>query len=417
MSGRGSTRAQPARRPANARACALAALLAWADGRTEFLDEALAGAGIGALVARDAALARELALGSTRIGMLYDHLAQPFLRGGCPPPLCQALRLGCHQLFGLDRKGAHAAVAETVEAVRALGHPRLVPVANAVLRRLGDLAIERDAPGPLGRLAHRSRPADLAIAHGLPPLLIRHLATEIADRGPGCLDAFDAAAPLCTRTRRGAPAGAVRGRSILRAEGEWTWWEDPHEAIAGPVAAGHCVVQDRCQGRAVAIARPRLGERALDLCAAPGGKSLALIEAGCAVFAADASLDKARSLAGLPRRLVQDGRRPALAGGFALVLVDAPCSNSGVLARRPEARWRFEARALERLVDLQRDLLAAAAALVAPGGRMVYSTCSVDPLENQQVAHGLTGWRVLAEERTWPDGWQGGGYAASLVRS
>ena len=183
------------------------------------------------------------------------------------------------------------------------------------------------------------------------------------------------------------------------------------------MAAGHCVVQDRCQGRAVAIAKPRAGERALDLCAAPGGKSLALLDAGCAVVAADLACAKVRALDPAARRLVQDGRRPALAGGFSLVLLDAPCSNSGVLARRPEARWRFEPRSLARLVEIQHALLAAAASLVAPQGRLVYSTCSVDALENQQVAHGLARWRVLAEERTWPDGWQGGGYAAMLVRA
>jgi 16S rRNA (cytosine967-C5)-methyltransferase len=99
------------------------------------------------------------------------------------------------------------------------------------------------------------------------------------------------------------------------------------------------------------------------------------------------------------------------------VIVDAPCSNSGVFARRPEARWRYDERALASLASLQRALLASGSALASPGGRVVYSTCSVDPHENQGIAHGLGGWRILAEERTWPDAWQGGGYAALLVRS
>ena len=142
-----------------ARSCALAALIAWANHDAEFLDDGLAEAGIDGLDGRDAALARELALGATRFGMLYDHLAGPFLRGGCPPPLCQLLRMGCHQLFGLDRIAPHAAVAETVEAVRTIGHPGLVAVANAVMRKLVALAIERDAPGPIGRSRACGAPA------------------------------------------------------------------------------------------------------------------------------------------------------------------------------------------------------------------------------------------------------------------
>ena len=115
--------------------------------------------------------------------------------------------------------------------------------------------------------------------------------------------------------------------------------------------------------------------------------------------------------------VLQDGLRPALADeSFDVVLVDAPCSNSGVLGRRPEARWRYLPKTLTQLATLQRRLLLAASSLVRLDGRLIYSTCSVTPSENQGIAHCLDGWRILKEQRTWPDKWQAGGYVAVLVR-
>src|SRR5262249_45014075 len=116
--------------------------------------------------------------------------------------------------------------------------------------------------------------------------------------------------------------------------------------------------------------------------------------------------------------IVQNGKTPALAAAaFDVVLVDAPCSNSGVFARRPEARWRYTREALTSLGDLQRQLLSSAARLAKSDGKLVYSTCSVSPRENQGIAHALDGWRILREQTSWPDQWQGGGYVAVLVKS
>jgi 16S rRNA (cytosine967-C5)-methyltransferase len=159
----------------------------------------------------------------------------------------------------------------------------------------------------------------------------------------------------------------------------------------------------------------------VDLCAAPGGKALAFAEHGCRVIACEINprrLPRLRhNLTGRAAMLLQDGARPALAAVAAdIVLVDAPCSNSGVFGRRPEARLRYRAKDLAQLQRLQQRLLASAATLVAVDGRLVYSTCSITPAENQGIAHRLPGWRVLRERRTWPDAWQGGGYVAVLVR-
>ncbi len=408
-----------ATQPDDARSAALRTLVALQRGVIPMLsdwDPADAG-----LEGADAALARELVLGCAAHARLYDWLADRFLRPGPQPDELRAcLRIAAHQLFALDRVPPHAAVATAVEALRRCGSPHLTGVANAVARRLAEQRrAERDGEGPLGRLPLDARPASEAVRHGLPDLLLADLADRIDEPRDAALAALNRRPHLCTRTRPGAaqPTGA----SILRRDGAWTWWGDPHEALRGPVADGRCMVQDRAQGRVadavLRVAKARPGDPVLDLCAAPGGKALALRDAGLVVVAADVAPDKVRDMPAELPRAASDGRRPAFATGFEVVLVDAPCSNTGVLGRRPEARLRYDRAHRDGLIALQRELLAAAATLVAPGGRLVYSTCSISPPENQGVAQGLDGWRLLGEELSWPSEWEAGGYFAVLLRA
>jgi 16S rRNA (cytosine967-C5)-methyltransferase len=408
-----SNKARPATN-GRARSVALAALLAWEDGRCEHLAEEVDSAG---LTGPDSGLARELALGAVTWARLYDHLADRFLKPGRQPPVLRAaLRLIAHQLFALDRIPVHAALDATIEALRSQGGRQLTGVANAVGRRLSELRLEqRLTEGPLGRLPESHIPAQLAVRFSLPDLLVDDLRSalpedELAQR----LEAMNHLPPLCTRTRGTAP---LVGQSIVRQEGAWTWWDDAAEALR-LVADGRCAVQDRAQGEVADLARVRPGELVLDLCAAPGGKSRALMDRGARVIAGDVAAAKVREMAGEFRVLVQDAAAPAFAAGsFPLVVLDAPCSNTGVLARRPEARWRYDKQHLTSLERLQRTMLRAAAELVEPGGRLLYSTCSLSPRENQGITHRLDGWRILAERVSWPDEWQLGGYACVLVRS
>ncbi len=405
----------PADARADARAMAWQALRAVEDGRADRLGDQIA-ANTGS--EEDLGLARELAFGVARHHRLYDFLATPFLRpGDQPPDLRRALRLGAHQLFALDRVPPHAAVHATIETLKQCGSPRLAGVANAVLRRLAEMRLpERSGDGPEGRLPPEALPGDPAVRHSLPSLLVADVLASDPPGGAAALAALNRLPHLCTRTRPGRPR--PNGSGILRQDGAWTWWSDPRAAISGPVTAGDAVVQDRAQGELIDIAAPRPGDLVLDCCAAPGGKALAFIDRGCRVVAADLSPVKVRAMSLPAPVLAMDGCRPALARGvFDVVVVDAPCSNSGVLARRPEARWRYDRAHLDDLGRLQRDLLAAAATQVAPGGRLVYATCSVAQRENQAVAHGLNGWRILAERASWPDEWRAGGYAAVLVKA
>lgn len=370
---------------------------------------------------RDAALTRELALGVVRWQRLYDALCLPFLRPGDQPrQLSIALRLLCHQFFALDRIPQHAALHATVETAKECGAAHFSGVINAVGRKLTGIASpERHGDGPLGRILPERWPTSAALRYSLPDLLVNDLTPVFPGDRDQALAALNHVPPLCTRLRSGV--SEVVGKSIIKRDGEWAWWDDPHEALTGPVADGRCVVQDKAQGEIIAAALPRPGDRVLDVCAAPGGKSLAFADRGCWVVAADSSRKRfttlKQNLSGQAALLAQDGLFPALAkGSFDIVVVDAPCSNTGVLGRRPEARWRYDQKNLASLGVLQRGLLNAAAPLVNEGGKLVYSTCSLSPRENQQIAQSLDGWRILVERLSWPDAWQAGGYVATLIR-
>ena len=299
------------------------ALRTWAEGATNTVAEALDGL---RATGPDAALARELALGAMAQRRLYDHLSDRFLRPGRQSDLLRdCLRVMAHQLFALDRIPPHAAVGESVQALRSAGEPQLTGVANAVGRKLAALRqAERTGPGPLGRLAAADIPTELGIRHSLPDALIDDLRSvwPHADED-ACLAALNHLPPLCTRTR---PGCAPLPGHPLRTEGEWSWWEDPAEALA-LVTEGRCMVQDRTQGEVAEITRVRPGERVLDLCAAPGGKTRALLDRQADVIAADSNLAKVHLLAKDPalrqRLVVQDGMRPAFApGSFDVVVVD-----------------------------------------------------------------------------------------------
>jgi 16S rRNA (cytosine967-C5)-methyltransferase len=361
----------------------------------------------------DRALARELALGTIRHRSLYRHVTAGFLRGKRQDErLLLVLDLVAHQVFALDRIPDHAIGSTAVALVRACGLPRLSGLVNAVTRRLLALRIAAHLPdhwGPLRHLPRESWPATIADRHHLPAELVAAL--RLDDEGAHW---FNHVQPLCLRRRLGSWNGDEQG--LIRSEGDRAWFADVAAAIADHVATGIAVVQDHAQAAPVRLAAVRPGERVLDLCAAPGGKSLAALDAGGRVVAADVNRRRLQRSDAELVRLVQDGHRPAVLTVFDVVLVDAPCSNSGVWGRRPEARLRYHPRSLASLQRCQQHLMTAGADLLRAGGRLVYSTCSVDPAENRLIAEKLAGWQVAAEETALPGPFQAGGYAALLTR-
>jgi 16S rRNA (cytosine967-C5)-methyltransferase len=199
-------------------------------------------------------------------------------------------------------------------------------------------------------------------------------------------------------------------------------------------ADGRITVQGETAARSAELVEPRAGERVLDACAAPGGKSALIAASGSRVVACDVGTARLERVGETARRLrveknielVACDAAGALADGSCdAVLVDAPCSNTGVLAKRPEARWRFGRASQESLGELQGKLLRAGAARVKRGGRLVYATCSIEPEENaRRVRAFATEDRRFAIEaeiealpaRAGGEGPVDGGYAARLRR-
>jgi 16S rRNA (cytosine967-C5)-methyltransferase len=209
-------------------------------------------------------------------------------------------------------------------------------------------------------------------------------------------------------------------------------------AIVGSEAfrTGLLTVQGETALRAAELVEARAGERVLDLCAAPGGKTAVLAQTGAHVVACDDDERRVVRLRETLARLlpqatnvevrVQDGTSGLEPASFDAVLADVPCSNTGVLAARPAARWRFSTQSQQDLAAIQMRLLTDAAACVKPGGRLVYSTCSIEPEENQRRVRAFVAEHpdfVIEREieaLPAPHGEHGpvdGGYAARLVRA
>ena len=334
---------------------------------------------------RDRALARQLAFGAVQRVRTLDHAIETL--GKRPvrkldAPVLAALRLGAYQLAFMDGVPRYAAVNESVELVRAARLERAVPFANAVLRRLAD-----GARALCAALPERTAP-EAALRHSYPDWIGE---TWWRDLGPDGARALMAAQNEEPETAVRLARGTIDGSEDAEIPGAWVVDRVDEEALA----AGRIWPQSRGSQLVGHVVGSRAGERTLDLCAAPGGKATML--AG-EVVAVEVDPSRAEQLEQNARRLgatgvrvvVADGRDlPAELTGFDRALVDAPCSGLGVLAARPDLRWRAEP-----LPELQLALLRAAVERTKPGGRVVYSTCTTNADENEAVvdavAHGGT---------------------------
>ena len=305
------------------------------------------------LTERDRAFATQLVYGTTRHRRACDWFIDRYAHGDLEPTVRACLRLGTFQLRMLGTP-PHAAVSATVDTVprRARG------LVNAVLRKIVD--------------APDAWPSD-AVRLSYPDWVVERLTADLGpDRAIAALTAMNGAASVTER------------------------------------ADGY--VQDLASQWVAQAVGARAGELVLDLCAAPGGKATAMAPTGAIVVAADHRTSRAglvvenRDRLGLDASavpvVVSDGTRaPFAPGSFDRVLVDAPCSGLGSLRRRPDARWRIDATAPERLAQLQTALLEEAATLVRPGGTLVYSVCTLTATETTAVADAFAathpGWTTL----------------------
>lgn len=327
-----------------------------------------------------------------------DHLIGELVEGGLgrlEPPVLDILRLGAYQLLELDRVPAYAAVSEAVEAARASGHARATGLVNAVLRRLErDERPQRFFPrpdeDPAGYLSTWGSHPRWLVDRWLErwPLTDVQALVEYGNRRPVTYLSVGVPAEKA-KERLGASGGAavpvhtVPG-SIGLASGR----------VGEALRAVPSVVQDPAALSVVEYVAAEPGRPVIDMCAAPGGKAAVLAMRGFDVRAFDVSrLRLARVIENRERLglenltvAVADARKPPVRSA-ATVLLDVPCTGTGTLARNPDSRWRLTPAGLGALVEVQEAMLDAAAGLVAPGGLLVYATCSLELEENEgQVA-------------------------------
>ena len=380
------------------------------------------------------------------------YLMQPIMQ--MPAPARAALICGAAQLLFLDRVPAHAAINESVEWVRRNGQPRLTGVVNAVLRKIAGLAssgrlvsryeftpnhLPRSDGGALvvglderGVPLLPTEPARcIATATGTPERLVRHWG-EAFGREEAIRQSLHRLASAPTVLNVGYLKKSIPEDGLLAYNGPGTprhrVWIGPYSAMVELLGSRRDVwVQDASSARAVSSAAEIVGSLSggvvLDLCAGQGTKTrqLAACFPEATIFATDSDLRRVGVLrsatAHLPRvRVLEIGELASrMANRPNMIMLDVPCSNSGVLARRVEAALRWSESQTARLVALQRQLLRQAREMLAPGGWILYSTCSMDRAENQEQAAWAAdqlGLDLLAEEATFPAGLPGGDPAA-----
>jgi len=346
----------------------------------------------------DRRLVHELAAGVLRRQSTLDaRLARLVPHGweSVAPDLKEVLRLGAFQLTALDRVPAHAAVDTSVALAKEAAGPRAAGFVNAVLRRLGRTAETAD---PAARTERASSAEALAEAHSHPRWLVARWLQRFGPDETVALLHWNNTRPrlvlqsaresLDALERRWLDAGIEVARAPFGA-GLVTDGSRP-QALPGYDDGGF-IVQDPAQALLAWYADLPPGVTLYDACAAPGGKAIALGRGAGLVIAGDASRQRVQRLAenlsragsGREHPVVADARRPPVRPVEAAV-VDAPCLGTGTFARHPDARWRVTPEALARLALRQTELLEAAGTVVAPGGLLIYSTCSIEPEENRE---------------------------------
>ena len=420
------------------------------------------------LSARDSALLTELVYGSVRHFYTLDTVIAKFSK----PPLQRldtlvlaALRVGLYQILCLDRVPDAAAVHETVQLVKEGTGKRATSFVNGVLRAIcrdiqaknvSDLQApdrRRAVHAREGRFAlfksdllpdPATRPAEwLAQAYSLPTWLVKRWLTRFG---------FDDTERRCSvsnrtphlfvranrrRTTRDELLSTLAANAVDGTSGPWPESIDlgpglPIGKLLPALNEGLCSVQDHTAMQVAPHLDPQPDESILEVCAAPGGKTTHLAELSddrATIVAVDVSPDGMARITENARRLRLesvvcvrgDALHLPLSGVFDKVLLDVPCSNTGVLARRVDARWRLRESDITRLRALQAKLIRAAGEYVRPGGLIVYSTCSTELEENQHLVQEFVAqspeFRLLGDEEFLPPAVPGdGGYMAKIER-
>ncbi|HEY3612754.1 MAG TPA: transcription antitermination factor NusB [Gaiellales bacterium] len=379
------------------------------------------------LDARDRGLAMHLAFGAvqrrrTLDAALEEIAGRPVQR--LERKLAHVLQLGVFQILFADGIPPHAAVSESVELARREIGPRATGLTNAVLRRIASEGPEWYAALP------EEEPEEAALRHSLPDWIAETWFEAYGAERARALCAASNEPPAVSLWPNPARDGEAVAEAWLRDGGLNAVRDEQTGVLRVDGAIDVAGSQAFASGAVVPIARAAVlvaqragaqaGMRVLDLCAAPGGKTAVLAATGAHVTAVDKHTARAKTLAATLRRLGVSAEVVAADGRtfrgepYDRVLVDAPCSGLGVLAGRPDSRWRRSPEDVEELATLQVELVRHAATLLAPGGELHYAVCTLNPGENEATAE-AAGMQPEDELRTWPDEGDDGFYAARLV--
>ncbi len=353
-------------------------------------DDLLHGPGMSALSQADRNLATTLVLGVLRWQIALDARMQPLLQRpdlALPTPVATALRMGAFQLQHLDRIPAHAALSESVELVRAAGHGHASGMVNAILRKL-----TRQDP-PKAKLYETTALFAQRLAH--PEWLVARWVRNYGRTAAMAICTYDQQPPSQSTLFSEQDGYPEAGSPRLQPWVSSGLIAQQEEGVLTPAPPLPNIDDGSRLVAELAAASHPTPARIWDCCAAPGGKTLILARRHPAteLLASDANPRRLQALAARlhadaphVRTLEADATQlPETEGQFDLILCDVPCSGTGTLGRNPEIKQRLQPSDLARQATRQRAILSAALARLAPGGHLLYSTCSLEPEENENV--------------------------------
>jgi len=390
------------------------------------------------LQAVDRALCHELVLGVLRWQLLLDKIVEHFSKRrieSLDRAVRIALRLGLYQLRFLTRIPASAAVNESVSLVRLARLSSAAAFVNALLRR----ATREAEYDPAADVSDSLEKISIATSH--PRWLIERWSTLLGlEEAESFARANNLVPPTAFRivakraneaeilSKLTAAGAALESSSVV--EGAWRV-SGATSLLRELSAAGEIYLQDEASQLVAQLLDAKPGERVLDLCAAPGGKTTMIADrAGdrAIVVAADRSATRMETVVATTRLHQLRAITPVILDAaeqlpfrpetFDKVLVDAPCSGTGTLRRNPEIRWRLSANDVVVLAEQQKRILGRAMEMVKPGGRLVYSTCSVEREENEEVIEQVSErFRLVNKIRTWPQREGSDGFFVSVFEA